>query len=63
MKIKNFAVVMKIIPEKWIEVENFLDSVGATIIFVKEANANRKLVVKNLPNWEDENRNDEASVS
>lgn len=54
MNLKNFAVVMKINPEKWGEVEEFLDNVGATVIFVKQADSNRKLVVKNLPNWEDE---------
>ena len=62
MILKNYAVVMKIIPEKWVEVEAFLDNIGATVIFVKQADANRKLVVKNLPNWEDENRNDETSL-
>jgi len=45
---------MKMTAEKWKDVEDFLDSVGATIIFVKQADANRKLVVKNLPSWEDE---------
>jgi hypothetical protein len=54
MKEKNFAVVLKMLPEKWKQVEDFLDSVGATVIFVKQADANRKLVVKNLPNWEGE---------
>jgi hypothetical protein len=52
---KNFAIIMKMWPDKWKEVEDFLDSIGATIIFVKQTNANRKLVVKNLPKWEDEN--------
>jgi hypothetical protein len=55
MKEKNFAIVMKMTPEKWKEVEDYLDSVGATVIFVKQADANRKLVVKNLPSWEEEN--------
>ena len=54
MNIKIFAVVMKMSPEKWGQVEETLDRVGATVIFVKQADSNRKLVVKNLPNWEDE---------
>jgi hypothetical protein len=58
MSEKNFAVVMKMLPERWRQVEDFLDSVGATVIFVKEADANRKLVVKNLPSWRDEKEND-----
>jgi hypothetical protein len=45
-------------PEKWKQVEDFLDNVGATVIFVKQADANRKLVVKNLPAWEGEKEND-----
>jgi hypothetical protein len=61
MNEKNFAVVMKLFPEKWKQVEDFLDSVGATVIFVKQADANRKLVVKNLPNWKEENENDAAN--
>jgi hypothetical protein len=51
MKEKNIAVIVKMFPEKWRQVEDFLDSVGATVIFVKQADANRKLVVKNRPNW------------
>lgn len=58
MSEKNFAVVLKMLPEKWKQVENYLDSIGATVIFVKQADANRKLVVKNLPAWEEEKRND-----
>lgn len=54
---KNIAVVLKMLPEKWKQVEDFLDSIGATVIFVKQADANRKLVVKNLPNWEEEKGN------
>ena len=58
MKEKNIAIVLKMLPENWKQVEDFLDSVGATVIFVKQADANRKLVVKNLPAWEDEKEND-----
>jgi hypothetical protein len=58
MKEKNIAIVMKMLPEKWKEVEDFLDNIGATVIFVKQADANRKLVVKNLPAWEEEKRID-----
>jgi hypothetical protein len=54
MNEKNIAVVLRMLPEKWKQVEDFLDSVGVTVIFVKQADANRKLVVKNLPNWEGE---------
>jgi hypothetical protein len=60
MKEKNIAVVVKMFPEKWKQVEDFLDSVGATVIFVKQADVNRKLVVKNLPAWEEE-KSDENS--
>jgi hypothetical protein len=55
---KNFTVVMKMFPENWKQVEDFLDSVGATVIFVKQTDANRKLVVKNLPDWQEEKEND-----
>jgi hypothetical protein len=58
MKEKNIAVVMRMFPERWTQVEEFLDSVGATVIFVKQVDVNRKLVVKNLPAWEDEKEND-----
>lgn len=58
MSEKNFAVVLKMLPERWKQVEDFLDSVGATVIFVKQADANRKLVVKNLPDWKEEKEND-----
>lgn len=54
MNEKLFAVVMRMFPERWKQVEDFLDSVGATVIFVKQADANRKLVVKNLPQWQEE---------
>ena len=54
MNEKNFAIVLKMLPEKWKQVKDFLDSIGATVIFVKQTDANRKLVVKNLPAWEDE---------
>jgi hypothetical protein len=57
---KNFAIVLKMLPKKWKRVEDFLDSVGATVIFVKMADANRKLVVKNLPVWEEEKVNDRS---
>lgn len=63
MNEKNFAVVLKMLPERWKQVEDFLDSVGATVIFVKQADANRKLVVKNLPAWEDEKENDGLSCT
>jgi len=64
MSEKNFAVVLKMLPEKWRRVEDFLDSVGATVIFVKQADANRKLVVKNLPDWKEEKENErKASLS
>lgn len=62
MSEKNFAIVMKMLPERWRQVEDFLDSIGATVIFVKQADANRKLVVKNLPSWEEE-KVDEATGS
>jgi hypothetical protein len=61
MNEKNFAVVLKMLPERWKQVEDFLDSVGATVIFVKQADANRKLVVKNLPDWKEEKENDTAN--
>jgi hypothetical protein len=57
MKEKNIAIVLKMLPENWKQVEDFLDSVGATVIFVKQADANRKLVVKNLPDWKEEKEN------
>lgn len=62
MNEKNFAVVMKMLPEKWKHVEDFLDSLGATVIFVKQADANRKLVVKNLPDWKEEKLSDSTDV-
>jgi hypothetical protein len=58
MNEKNYAVAMKMLPEKWKQVEDYLDSAGATVIFVKQADANRKLVVKNLPDWKEEKEND-----
>ena len=61
MNEKIFAVVFRMLPENWEDVEDFLDSVGATVIFVKQADANRKLVVKNLPVWEDEKEDDRAT--
>lgn len=57
---KVFAVVFRVSPERWGEVEDFLDSVGATVIFVKQADVNRKLVVKNLPEWKEEKQIDKT---
>ena len=57
MSEKNFAVVFRMFPEKWKHVEEYLDSIGATVIFVKQADVNRKLVVKNLPEWQEEKEN------
>jgi hypothetical protein len=57
MNEKIFAIVLRMFPERWKQVEDFLDSVGATVIFVKQADVNRKLVVKNLPAWEEEKEN------
>jgi len=51
---KNCVFVFRGRPELKEKVENFLDSIGATVIFVKQTDVNRKLVVKNLPAWEDE---------
>lgn len=62
MSEKNFAVVFRLFPEKWKQVEDFLDSIGATVIFVKQADVNRKLVVKNLPEWQEEKENDRATL-
>jgi hypothetical protein len=59
---KNFAFVFRGIPEHKEKVEDFLDSIGATVIFVKQTDVNRKLVVKNLPAWEDE-KHDEPTNS
>ena len=63
MNEKLFAVVMRMFPERWKQVEDFLDSIGAIVIFVKQADVNRKLVVKNLPVWEGEKENDGVSVN
>jgi phage-related protein len=57
MSEKNFAVVFRMPQDKWQQVEDFLDRIGAVVIFVKQADANRKLVVKNLPAWEEEKEN------
>jgi hypothetical protein len=62
MNEKNFAVVLKMLPENWKQVEDFLDNIGATVIFVKQADANRKLVVKNLPAWKEEKSDDNANL-
>jgi hypothetical protein len=51
---KNCVIVFRGRPENKQKVEDFLDSIGATVIFVKQTDVNRKLVVKNLPAWEDE---------
>lgn len=61
MSEKNFAVVFRMFPAKWKRVEDFLDNIGATLIFVKQADVNRKLVVKNLPEWQDEKENGRKS--
>jgi hypothetical protein len=60
MSEKNFAIVFRGILAHKQKVEDLLDELGATVIFVKEASINRKLVVKNLPAWEDE-KNDEST--
>jgi hypothetical protein len=52
---KNCVIVFRGKPEHKQKVEDFLDSIGATVIFVKQTDVNRKLVVKNLPKWGDEN--------
>jgi hypothetical protein len=62
MKEKNIAVILRMFPERWKQVEDFLDNIGATVIFVKQTDVNRKLVVKNLPAWEDE-KQDESTNS
>jgi len=51
---RNFAFVFRGSREHKEKFENFLDEIGATLIFVKETTLNRKLVVKNLPSMEDE---------
>lgn len=63
MKEKNIAIILRMFPERWRQVEDFLDGVGATIIFVKQADVNRKLVVKNLPAWEDEKCDESANFA
>lgn len=63
MSEKVFAVVLRMFPERWKQVEDFLDSVGATVIFVKQADVNRKLVVKNLPEWKEEKENGDCASS
>ncbi len=62
MKEKIIAIIARMHPEKLPKVEDLLDNLGATIIFVKQTEANRKLVVKNLPAWEDEKQNDRSST-
>jgi hypothetical protein len=61
MKEKNFAIVFRCVQEKRKHVEDFLDNIGATVIFVKQTDVNRKLVVKNLPAWEDEKHDEPAN--
>jgi hypothetical protein len=61
MKEKNIAIILRMLPEHWKKVEDFLDGVGATIIFVKQADVNRKLIVKNLPAWGDEKQDESAT--
>jgi len=58
---KNFAIVFRCKPDKCKQIEDFLDRIGATVIFVKQTDVNRKLVVKNLPSWEDEK--DDSAVT
>jgi hypothetical protein len=57
---KNFAIIFRGILAHKQKVEDLLDELGATVIFVKEASVNRKLVVKNLPSGKDE-KNDETT--
>ena len=45
---KVFAIVFRMLPERLKQVEDFLDSISTTVIFMKQADVNRKLVVKNL---------------
>jgi hypothetical protein len=61
MKEKNIAIILRMFPERWKQVEDFLDNIGATVIFVKQTDVNRKLVVKNLPAWEDEKHDEPAN--
>ncbi len=59
---KNCVIVFRGKPEHKEKVEDFLDNIGATVIFVKQTEVNRKLVVKNLPAWENE-KNDESDTA
>ena len=34
MNEKIFAIILRMFPEKWKQVEDFLDGIGATVIFV-----------------------------
>ncbi len=60
MNEKNIAIVFRGTPENRKQVEDYLDSIGATVIFVKQTEVNRKLVVKNLPKGQEENTNESA---
>lgn len=51
---KNFAIIFRGILTHKQKVEDLLDELGATVIFIKETSVNRKLVVKNLPSRKDE---------
>jgi hypothetical protein len=55
------AFVFRGKPEHKQKVEDFLDSIGATVIFVKQTDVNRKLVVKNLPSGKDEKHDETTS--
>lgn len=58
---KVTAIVFRSALKRRKQVEDFLDSIGATVIFVKETDVNRKLVVKNLPAWGDEKNGDSTT--
>ncbi len=62
MSEKIIAMVFRTFSGNLPKIEEFIDSLGATLIFVKQTDVNRKLVVKNLPNWEDEKQNDRSSA-
>lgn len=42
MNEKIFAIILRMFPEKWKQVEDFLDGIGATVIFVS---ARAKLIL------------------
>jgi hypothetical protein len=58
MSEKNTVIIFRGAQRARKQVEDFLDSIGVTIIFVKQTDVNRKLVVKNLPKWENEKENE-----